>query len=100
MIKLRSKRFSRSNSKLGRSSSDVGPAGKGCGGGEIKWEMRPGGMLVQKRDNNGESGGDGDGLIIVRVSTVSQWHDITLQPTSTFGKQSSILQRMKNYVLA
>lgn len=84
MMKLRSMRFSRSNSsKLGRSGSDVGAAGKGCGGGEIKWEMRPGGMLVQKRDESG-----GDGFIIVRVSTVSQWHDITLQPTSTFGKLS------------
>ncbi|KAH7851340.1 hypothetical protein Vadar_010101 [Vaccinium darrowii] len=96
MIKLRSKRFSRSNSKLGRCSSDVGPAGKGCGGGEIKWEMRPGGMLVQKRDNNGESGGDGDGLIIVRVSTVSQWHDITLQPTSTFGELKMTLSMVTN----
>ncbi|KAI8541384.1 hypothetical protein RHMOL_Rhmol08G0055900 [Rhododendron molle] len=92
MIKLRSMRFSRSNSsKLGRSGSDVGAAGKGCGGGEIKWEMRPGGMLVQKRDESG-----GDGFIIVRVSTVSQWHDITLQPTSTFGELKMILSMVTN----
>ncbi|KAE9466431.1 hypothetical protein C3L33_01666, partial [Rhododendron williamsianum] len=92
MMKLRSMRFSRSNSsKLGRSGSDVGAAGKGCGGGEIKWEMRPGGMLVQKRDESG-----GDGFIIVRVSTVSQWHDITLQPTSTFGELKMILSMVTN----
>ncbi|XP_059624548.1 BAG family molecular chaperone regulator 1-like [Cornus florida] len=90
MIKLRSKRFSRSNSKLS-SGGGGGAAGKGCGGGggEIKWELRPGGMLVQKRENGDQS--VGEGMITVRVSTVSQWHDITIQPTSTFGELKMIL---------
>ncbi|GMP29495.1 hypothetical protein CsSME_00004570 [Camellia sinensis var. sinensis] len=50
MLKLRSKRFSRSHSKLGSGANggSVGGARKGGGGGgEIKWELRPGGMLVQ-----------------------------------------------------
>ncbi|XP_052198047.1 BAG family molecular chaperone regulator 2-like [Diospyros lotus] len=82
MMKLRSKRFSRSNSKLG-----VGGEGKSCGG-EIKWELRPGGMLVQKRES-GE--GEKEPPITVRVSTVSQCHDITIQATSTFGELKMIL---------
>ncbi|CAL5370475.1 unnamed protein product [Camellia sinensis] len=94
MLKLRSKRFSRSNSKLsGGSGNGAGGDGKGCGGGgggggvgEIKWEQRPGGMLVQKRDNNEE-----EELITLRISSVSQCHDITIQPTSTFGELKMIL---------
>ncbi|KAK9272591.1 hypothetical protein L1049_002965 [Liquidambar formosana] len=95
MIKLRSKRFCRSNSKLssgsgGSGGSSVGGARKGCGGGvgEIKWELRPGGMLVQKRES-GES--VGEGMITVKVSTVSQWHDISIEATSTFGELKMIL---------
>lgn len=52
---------------------------------EIKWELRPGGMLVQKRDTAGEN--QGEAMITIRVSTVSKWHDISVEATSTFGKQ-------------
>ncbi|CAK9161741.1 unnamed protein product [Ilex paraguariensis] len=88
MIKLRSKRFSRSKSKINVGTSG-GNSGKGCvGGGEIKWELRPGGMLVQKRECEG---GVGEGMITVRVSTVSQWHHISIEATSTFGELKIIL---------
>ncbi|OVA17604.1 Ubiquitin domain [Macleaya cordata] len=94
MIKLRSKRFCRSSSKLNNGSS-VG-ARKGCdnvsGGGEIKWELRPGGMLVQKR----EDGGSEAEVITVRVSTVSKWHDISIEATSTFGELKMILSLVTN----
>lgn len=91
MIKLRSKRFCRSSSKLSGGSGNgnkIKGGEKGCCGGisEIKWELRPGGMLVQKRDT-GES--VGEGTITVRVSsTVSKWHDISIEATSTFGNQA------------
>lgn len=88
MIKLRSKRFSRSSSKLGNGNKAAPPAEKDCKSiGEIKWELRPGGMLVQKRESNQSSG---EGLITIRVSTVSQWHDISVEATSTFGKSHRI----------
>ncbi|XP_061980407.1 BAG family molecular chaperone regulator 2-like [Populus nigra] len=97
MIKLRSKRFCRGSFKLGGNGGGTGgnTAVKGnergsCGGtnnGEIKWELRPGGMLVQKRES-GESVGE---LITVRVSTVSQWHDISIEATSTFGELKMVL---------
>lgn len=79
MIKLRSKRFCRSNSKLG---SGGGNGVKEQEKGEIKWELRPGGMLVQKRET-AES--VGEGMITLRVSTVSKWHEISIESTSTFG---------------
>lgn len=80
MIKLRSKRFSRSSSKLGGATG--GAAATNRGGGEIKWELRPGGMLVQKRESKENSD---EVMITIRVSTVSTWHDISVQATSTFG---------------
>ncbi|XP_034707655.1 BAG family molecular chaperone regulator 1 [Vitis riparia] len=85
MIKLRSKRFCRGNSKLG---SGGGNGVKGQEKGEIKWELRPGGMLVQKRES-AES--VGEGMITVRVSIVSKWHEISIESTSTFGELKMIL---------
>ncbi|OVA20522.1 Ubiquitin domain [Macleaya cordata] len=96
MIKLRSKRFFRSNSKLNGGGGGVGVNVGGGGGGEIKWELRPGGMLVQKREDGGSStstttsGGDGM-MITVRVSTESRWHDISIESTSTFGELKLIV---------
>ncbi|KAF5190398.1 Bag family molecular chaperone regulator [Thalictrum thalictroides] len=94
MVKLRSLRFSisRSNSKINVGVSEQavsnGCKGAGGGGGEIKWELRPGGMLVQKREDGGSLG---EALIKVRVSTVSRWHDISIEATSTFGELKMVL---------
>jgi len=87
MIKLRysKKLFRRSSSKSSTasssssSSSDGGDAGTGRG--ELEWEVRPGGMLVQKRDGKG-----GEEVIVVRVSTGYSWHDVSIGATSTFGE--------------
>ncbi|XP_030484997.2 BAG family molecular chaperone regulator 2 [Cannabis sativa] len=104
MIKLRStkKYFGRSSSKLSskalkggggadsnnNSQKDLGANNNNTNIGEIKWELRPGGMLVQRRES-GQS--DGEGLITIRVSTVSQWHHISIESTSTFGELKMIL---------
>ncbi|KAF5468829.1 hypothetical protein F2P56_012946 [Juglans regia] len=99
MMKLRSKKFYRSSSKLsgggssnGNSNSNMKLGGEKAGSeglGEIKWELRPGGMLVQMRDMTGES--VGEGMITVKVSTVSKWHDISIEATSNFGELKMIL---------
>ncbi|XP_023741543.1 BAG family molecular chaperone regulator 1 isoform X2 [Lactuca sativa] len=90
MMKLRSKRFQTSLSKLRGGCGGGGGGGSGdnkeCGATiarEIKWELRPGGMLVQKREIAGQN--VEKGVIMVRVATCSQWHDISIQATSTFG---------------
>ncbi|WOL12792.1 hypothetical protein Cni_G21560 [Canna indica] len=78
MIKLRSKKlFKRSSSKLVAAT-----AGGGAGRGDVQWELRPGGMLVQKR----ECGEEGDEVITVRISTGLNWHDISIGATATFGE--------------
>ncbi|KAI3463063.1 hypothetical protein Pfo_019726 [Paulownia fortunei] len=92
MIKLRPKRFSRSSSKL-CGGGGGGAAAAVDSGGEIKWELRPGGMLVQKRESKENSG---EVMITIRVSTVSQWHDISVQATSTFGELKILLSLMTN----
>ncbi|KAG7016223.1 BAG family molecular chaperone regulator 2, partial [Cucurbita argyrosperma subsp. argyrosperma] len=96
MMKLRSKRFctastfrlpsfvTRCNKKIKVADdhhNDIVPLS------EIKWELRPGGMLVQRREIPAPPTFTRDQTITVRVSTVSQSHDISIQPISTFGKE-------------
>jgi hypothetical protein len=52
---------------------------------ETDWEVRPGGMLVQKRMEGRE-----EGTITLRVSTGHQWYSISINATSTFGKLKSL----------
>ncbi|KAL0461733.1 UNVERIFIED_CONTAM: BAG family molecular chaperone regulator 2 [Sesamum latifolium] len=94
MIKLRApKRFSRSSSSKLAAAAGGGAAAANGGGGDIKWELRPGGMLVQKRETNGNAD---EVMIEIRVSTVSQWHDISVRATSTFGELKMILSVITN----
>ncbi|RLM78940.1 BAG family molecular chaperone regulator 1-like [Panicum miliaceum] len=89
MIKLRySKRlFKRSPSSKQAAACGGGNGGAAGGGaGEIEWEVRPGGMLVQKRDGKG-----GKEVIVVRVSTGFSWHDVSIGATSTFGELKLML---------
>ncbi|KAE8655286.1 BCL-2-associated athanoprotein 4 isoform 2 [Hibiscus syriacus] len=50
--------------------------------GEIEWELRPGGMLVQKRNMGDASSAP---MIKIKVSHGSYHHDIALPAQSTFG---------------
>ncbi|CAN6268295.1 unnamed protein product [Urochloa humidicola] len=90
MIKLKcsKKLFRRSSSKSSTtsssSSSDAGDVGAGRG--EIEWEVRPGGMLVQKRDGRGDVE-----VITVRVATGFSWHDVSIGATCTFGELKVVL---------
>ncbi|CAG7879314.1 hypothetical protein BRARA_C00621 [Brassica rapa] len=98
MMKFKSKRFGirfgfgkRTNNKgtqqdqqqkgLGNSNNNIS-----CCNNEIKWELRPGGMLVQKRQES-----IGDDLISIRVSTFANFHDLSIEATSTFGELKMVL---------
>ncbi|KAI3725970.1 hypothetical protein L1987_65767 [Smallanthus sonchifolius] len=90
MIKLKSTRLSRSLSKLrNRGGENKMRGATVMRMGEVKWELRPGGMLVQRREIGGES--VVEGVITVRVTTVSNWHDVSIRATSTFGELKMIL---------
>ncbi|TKW05046.1 hypothetical protein SEVIR_7G150700v4 [Setaria viridis] len=91
MIKLRysKKLFRRSSSKSSSASSSCSSDGGDVGGGgrgEIEWEVRPGGMLVQKRDGRGDAE-----VITVRVATGFSWHDVSIGATCTFGELKVVL---------
>ncbi|XP_006647458.1 BAG family molecular chaperone regulator 1-like [Oryza brachyantha] len=85
MIKLRySKRLFKRSCSSSKATACVGGnavAAGGGGAGEIEWEVRPGGMLVQKREGRG-----GEEVVLVRVSTGFSWHDVSIGATSTFGE--------------
>lgn len=88
MNKLRAKGLFMSNCCRNASKSDTSViAGALAGRNVIEWEVRPGGMLVQKRHTGGD---DDKEAIRVRVSTGSKWHDISIGAGSTFGKWISV----------
>lgn len=53
----------------------------------IDWELRPGGMLVQKRG----LGTSGDSVIKIKVSHGSSHHEISVPSQSTFGTDPHFL---------
>lgn len=50
-------------------------------GDEAAWEIRPSGMLVQKRENDAAA----NPTIIIKVSYASQEFDLPVPPELTFG---------------
>ena len=54
---------------------------------EVDWELRPGGMLVQKRDVGVGSSGP---MIKIKVSHGSCHYDTDVPAQSTFGKHLSL----------
>ncbi|XP_076889623.1 BAG family molecular chaperone regulator 2-like [Bidens hawaiensis] len=59
--------------------------------GENEWEVRPGGMLVQKRDPDEETYRVPPPKIRVRVKYGSIYHEIIINSTATFGELKKML---------
>ncbi|KAI3678526.1 hypothetical protein L6452_37822 [Arctium lappa] len=62
----------------------------------IDWEVRPGGMLVQKRVVGSDSDPDTSPIINIKVSHDSYHHHLSLPSHSTFGDLKKILTRETN----
>ncbi|KAK9065948.1 hypothetical protein SSX86_015350 [Deinandra increscens subsp. villosa] len=62
----------------------------------IDWEVRPGGMLVQKRIVGSDPGCGSAQIINIKVSHDSCHHQLSLPSTSTFGDLKKILARVIN----
>ncbi|KFK25675.1 hypothetical protein AALP_AA8G144800 [Arabis alpina] len=97
MMKFKSKRFGirfgfgkRINNKGTQQDQQqkvfVNNNSSSCSNYEIKWELRPGGMLVQKRQES-----IGEDLISIRVSTFAHSRDLSIEATSTFGELKMVL---------
>jgi hypothetical protein len=65
-----------------------GSAGGGAGG---EWEVRPGGMLVQKRSPDSDRTSIPPPTIRVKVKYGSTHHEINISSQATFGKLFSLL---------
>ncbi|WOL11302.1 hypothetical protein Cni_G20064 [Canna indica] len=87
MIKLRSKKLFKRCSKVSTGGGGSDGVTGVCRSDDIQWELRPGGMLVQKR----ECGEGGDEVITVRIITGSSWHDISIGTTATFGELKMVV---------
>ncbi|KAK9070362.1 hypothetical protein SSX86_010764 [Deinandra increscens subsp. villosa] len=60
-------------------------------GAENEWEVRPGGMLVQKRDPDAETNRIPPPAIRVRVKYGSVYHEINISPQASFGELKKML---------
>ncbi|KAI3808835.1 hypothetical protein L1987_24797 [Smallanthus sonchifolius] len=60
-------------------------------GGDKEWEVRPGGMLVQRRDPNEEQNRVPPPTIRVRVKYGSVYHEISISSQATFGELKKML---------
>lgn len=66
-----------------------GSSAVGDGGGDhrpMDWELRPGGMLVQKRTPDSDRESTPAPTIRVRVKYESTYHEISISSQATFGK--------------
>ncbi|KAK4403565.1 BAG family molecular chaperone regulator 1 [Sesamum angolense] len=79
------------NAGLGGVGGGRGGRGdRGGGGGEKQWELRPGGMLVQKR-TDGDIAHVPPPTIRVRVKYGSIYHEIYISSQATFGELKKML---------
>ncbi|KAG8381373.1 hypothetical protein BUALT_Bualt06G0115500 [Buddleja alternifolia] len=67
-----------------------GVGGGGGGGGEKEWELRPGGMLVQKRTGPDDIQAPPP-TIRARVKYGSIYHEVRISSTATFGELKKML---------
>ncbi|CAH8383604.1 unnamed protein product [Eruca vesicaria subsp. sativa] len=76
----------------GRVSGAGGGGGGGRESGGHDWEMRPGGMLVQKRNPDSDPvGAKPPPMIRVRVKFGSVYHEISISPHASFGELKKML---------
>lgn len=66
--------------------------GGAAGGGETgsEWELRPGGMLVQKRNPDSDRNSIPPPTIRVRVKYGSKYHEISISSQATFGNSYNL----------
>ncbi|XP_076936156.1 BAG family molecular chaperone regulator 3-like [Bidens hawaiensis] len=63
----------------------------GRSGGDNEWEVRPGGLLVQRRDPNEEQNRVPPPTIRVRVKYGSVYHEVNIGSQATFGELKKML---------
>ncbi|KAK4766585.1 hypothetical protein SAY87_008227 [Trapa incisa] len=84
----------RTKAKMGGGLNGSSGAGSGRVNSGEEWEMRPGGMLVQKRNPDSDrNAAPPPPTIRVRVKHGSIYHEISISSTATFGDLKKMLTR-------
>lgn len=81
VFRLREGEMMRMRSRTSSTSMNGSSENGSIGSDPVDWELRPGGMLVQKRD----PGSDRASVIKVRVKYGSSLHEIHIISQATFG---------------
>ncbi|GMH09020.1 hypothetical protein Nepgr_010860 [Nepenthes gracilis] len=83
--------LSQKNGSSSPNGSVSSGGGGGCGeSGSVNWELRPGGMLIQKRLDSGHNSAPPP-TIRVRVKYGSTYHEISISSQATFGELKKML---------
>lgn len=90
MMRMKAKTKGFLNSPTNNESSANGRGG-GEREGAAEWEVRPGGMLVQRRTLAASDQSSVAPMIRIRVKYKSTYHEININSQSTFGNNSSAL---------
>lgn len=86
------KKMMRMRTGITEMPSKIGGSSAGAAAAENEWEMRPGGMLVQKRDPDGDPTRiPPPPTIRVRVKYGSIYHEINISSQATFGELKKML---------
>lgn len=85
----------------GLSHMNGGSRAGGGGGGESggEWELRPGGMVVQKRNPDSDRSSIPPPTTRVRVKYGSTYHEISINSQATFGKFHNISQLLSSTII-
>ncbi|KAK9277416.1 hypothetical protein L1049_006959 [Liquidambar formosana] len=81
------------NSKITGTMLSINKSSAGGGGGPdvMNWEIRPGGMLVQKRNSDSNPSSAPIPTIRVRVKCGSSFHEININSQASFGELKKML---------
>lgn len=77
--------------RMSKKSSTFAPMAKEPAAAGDEWEVRPCGMLVQKRSQQSESSSVPASVIRIRVKYGSAYHEIYISPQATFGELKKLL---------
>ncbi|KAI9112071.1 hypothetical protein K1719_016967 [Acacia pycnantha] len=88
---LRMKNNNNNKKTNGFSPMNGSPAGAGAESRSNEWEMRPGGMLVQKRTADSDRNSALVPTIRVRVKHGSIYHEVNISSQATFGELKKML---------
>lgn len=91
MLRMRNNNINNKTNGFSPMNGSSGVAGAGAESRSHEWEMRPGGMLVQKRTADSDRNSALVPTIRVRVKYGSIYHEVNISSQATFGELKKML---------